>query len=56
MLCLFFLICDGSPTSRDVYCGILEDEMVAVGDGCRGDRGSSARSRVLLGRGWRSRV
>lgn len=23
MLCLVFLICDGSPTSRDVYWGIL---------------------------------
>jgi hypothetical protein len=32
MLCLFFLICEGSPTSRDVYWGIFEEEIVAVGE------------------------
>jgi len=29
MLCLFFLICDGSPTSRDVYEGMLAERSEA---------------------------
>jgi hypothetical protein len=36
MLCLFFLICDGSPPSRDVYCGMVWEEIVTVGDGVDG--------------------